>query len=216
MDKNRLFYGDNLDVLRRYIPDASVVQVYLDPPFNSNANYNLLFAEKAGTKAAAQIRAFEDTWQWDEASAAAYRDVVESGGSVAQALIAFRTFLGDSDMLAYLAMMAPRLPELRRVLKPSGSIYLHCDPTASHYLKMLLDAVFGPERFLNEIAWKRTSAHSSAKRFGPVHDAILFFSRSDSYLWNPQSVKAADADVAAVPASSRSSAGSRSSPVFAR
>jgi hypothetical protein len=104
--------------------------VYLDPPFNSNANYNVLFAEKSGTRSAAQIQAFEDTWQWDESSSAAFREVVETGGEVAQALIAFRTFLGDSDMLAYLAMMAPRLVELRRVLKPTGSIYLHCDPGA--------------------------------------------------------------------------------------
>jgi DNA modification methylase len=184
--KNRLYYGDNLDVLRRYVPDESVDLVYLDPPFNSNANYNVLFAENAGTKAAAQIKAFEDTWQWDESAAAAYREVVEAGGSVAQALIAFRTFLGDSDMLAYLAMMAPRLVELRRVLKPTGSIYLHCDPTASHYLKMLLDAVFGPDHFLNEIIWKRTTAHSSVKRWGPVHDVILYFSRSEDPTWNSQ------------------------------
>ncbi|MEO7191747.1 MAG: site-specific DNA-methyltransferase [Vicinamibacterales bacterium] len=185
LPKNRLYYGDNLDVLRRYVPDESVDLVYLDPPFNSNANYNVLFAEKSGTRAAAQIKAFEDTWQWDESAAAAYRDVVEAGGSVAQALIAFRTFLGDSDMLAYLAMMAPRLVELRRVLKPTGSIYLHCDPTASHYLKMLLDAVFGPAMFRNEIVWQRTGAHGSSKRFGPIHDTVFFYTKSDTYVWNP-------------------------------
>jgi site-specific DNA-methyltransferase (adenine-specific) len=184
--KNRLYYGDNLDVLRRYVADESVDLVYLDPPFNSNANYNVLFAEKSGTKAAAQIKAFEDTWQWDESAAAAYRDVVEQGGSVAQALIAFRTFLGDSDMLAYLAMMAPRLVELRRVLKPTGSIYLHCDQTASHYLKMLMDAVFGPDLFLNEIIWQRTGAHNDAKRFGRVTDSILLFSKTSNYTFNPQ------------------------------
>jgi len=182
---NRLYYGDNLDVLRRYVADESVDLVYLDPPFNSNANYNVLFAEKSGTKAAAQIKAFEDTWQWDESAAAAYRDVVEQGGSVAQALIAFRTFLGDSDMLAYLAMMAPRLVELRRVLKPTGALYLHCDPTASHYLKMLLDAVFGPAMFRNEIVWQRTGAHGSSKRFGPIHDTVFFYTKSDMYVWNP-------------------------------
>ena len=182
--KNRLYYGDNLDVLRQYVADESVDLVYLDPPFNSNANYNVLFAEKSGTKAAAQIKAFEDTWQWDESAATSYRETVEAGGNVAQALIAFRTFLGDSDMLAYLAMMAPRLVELRRVLKPTGSIYLHCDPTASHYLKMLMDAVFGPEQFWNEIIWKRTTAHSSAKRYAPVHDVILFYARDSSPKWN--------------------------------
>jgi site-specific DNA-methyltransferase (adenine-specific) len=97
---------------------------------------------------------------------------------------AFRTFLGDSDMLAYLAMMAPRLSELRRVLKPTGSLYLHCDPTASHYLKLLLDAVFAPTNFRNEIIWKRTTAHSSAKKFGPVHDVLLYYGKSDQVRWN--------------------------------
>lgn len=184
MTKNRLYYGDNLDVLRRYVKDESVDLVYLDPPFNSNANYNVLFAEKSGTRAAAQIKAFEDTWQWDASSAAAYAETVELGGSVSQALQAFRTFLGESDMLAYLAMMAPRLVELRRTLKATGSIYLHCDPTASHYLKMLLDAVFGPAQFLNEIIWKRTSAHSAAKRWNVVHDVILFYAKTGDYGWN--------------------------------
>jgi DNA modification methylase len=181
---NRLYYGDNLDVLRRYADDESVDLVYLDPPFNSNANYNVLFAEHDGTKAASQIKAFEDTWEWDESAARAYEGVVETGGRVSQAMQVFRTFLGESDLLAYLAMMAPRLVELRRVLKPTGSICLHCDPTASHYLKMLMDAVFGPERFLSEIVWKRTSAHSSAKRYGPVHDVLLLYSKTHEYKWN--------------------------------
>ena len=170
-------------MLRRHVEDESVDLVYLDPPFNSNASYNVLFAERSGKQAAAQIKAFEDTWRWDEGAARAFEETVEAGGRVSQAMQAFRTFLGDTDMLAYLAMMAPRLVELRRVLKPSGSLYLHCDPTASHYLKMLLDAVFGPQQFRNEIIWKRTSAHSSAKRYGPVHDVILFYGRSDEMEW---------------------------------
>ena len=180
---NRLYYGDNLDVLRRHVESESVDLIYLDPPFNSNASYNVLFAERDGTQAAAQIKAFEDTWKWDESASRAYEEVVEQGGRVSQALQAFRTFLGESDMLAYLAMMAPRLVELRRVLKPTGSLYLHCDPTAGHYLKMLLDAVFDPKRFRNEVIWKRTHAHGSPKRFGPVHDVILFYSKGDEYLW---------------------------------
>ena len=186
--KNQLFYGDNLDVLGRYVADESVDLVYLDPPFNSNANYNVLFAERDGTQAAAQIKAFEDTWRWDEGAARAYADVVEAGGRVSQAMQAFRTFLGESDMLAYLAMMAPRLVELRRVLKPTGSLYLHCDPTASHYLKMLLDAVFGPVNFRTEIVWKRSSAHSDAKQgrtqHGRIHDVILFYTKTDVWDWN--------------------------------
>ena len=183
---NLLYYGDNLDILRRYVKDESVDLIYLDPPFKSNQDYNVLFKERNGTQSAAQIHAFEDTWRWDEAAARAYQEIVEAGGKVSQAMQAFHTYLGPNDMLAYLAMMAPRLVELRRVLKPTGSIYLHCDPTASHYLKILMDAVFGPECFLNELVWKRTSAHSSAKRYGPVHDVILFYARSSAYVWNQQ------------------------------
>ncbi|MGE3843757.1 MAG: DNA methyltransferase [Vicinamibacterales bacterium] len=185
---NTLYYGDNLEVLRRHIPDESVDLVYLDPPFNSNANYNVLFAEHDGTKAASQIKAFEDTWEWDESAARAYEEVVEQGGRVSLAMQAFRTFLGDSDMLAYLAMMAPRLVELRRVLKPTGSIYLHCDPTASHYLKMLMDAIFGAARFRNEIIWKRSHAHNDsrqgAQHFGRITDTLLFYGKGDSATWN--------------------------------
>lgn len=184
MTDNLLYYGDNLDVLRRHVKDESVDLVYLDPPFNSNANYNVLFAAKDGHQAAAQIQAFEDTWQWDEDAARQFAETVEQGGAVADVLLAFERFIPASDMLAYLVMMAPRLVELRRTLKPHGSLYLHCDPTASHYLKLLLDAVFGPENFRNEIIWKRTSAHSSAKRFAPVHDVILYYGRTSKVLWN--------------------------------
>lgn len=184
MPENLLYYGDNLDVLRRHVKDESVDLVYLDPPFNSSQDYNVLFAERNGTRSAAQIKAFEDTWQWDQEAAESYQEIVEAGGRVSQAMQAFRSFLGESDMMAYLAMMAPRLVELKRVLKPTGSIYLHCDPTASHYLKMLLDAVFGPQNFRNEVTWKRTAAHSAAKRWNVVHDILLFYTRNDDYLWN--------------------------------
>jgi DNA modification methylase len=183
-DKNKLYYGDNLQVLRDYIPDQSVDLIYLDPPFNSRQDYNVLFAEKDGSRSASQITAFKDTWEWNEEAARSYEEVIEQGGRVADAMRAFRTLLGGSDMLAYLAMMAPRLVELRRVLKETGSIYLHCDPTASHYLKLLMDAVFGPEMFGSEVIWKRTSAHNSAKRWGPVHDTIFFFAKSPSGIWN--------------------------------
>lgn len=181
---NLLFFGDNLDVLRRHVRDESVDLVYLDPPFNSAQDYNVLFKTRDGTDAAAQIKAFEDTWHWDAAAAAAYHETVERADEVADALRAFRLFLGDSDMLAYLSIMAPRLRELHRVLKPTGSLFLHCDPTASHYLKILLDGIFGPEHFRNEIAWKRTSGHSDARRFGRAHDTILFYARSDEATWN--------------------------------
>ena len=185
---NQLYYGDNLDVLGRHVADESVDLVYLDPPFNSNADYNVLFAERDGTQAAAQIKAFEDTWRWDEGAARTYADVVEAGGRVSQVMQAFRTFLGETDMLAYLAMMAPRLVELRRVLKTTGSLYLHCDPTASHYLKMLMDAVFGPKCFRSEIVWKRSSAHSDTKQgrkiHGHIHDVILFYTKGKEWTWN--------------------------------
>jgi DNA modification methylase len=177
---NTLYYGDNLDILRRYIPDEAVDLIYLDPPFNSKATYNVLFGEQNGSKAAAQIKAFEDTWTWDQAAAQAYQQVVEAGGKVSQAMQAFRMFLGDSNMLAYLAMMAPRLVELRRVLKPTGSIYLHCDPTASHYLKMLMDAVFGVANFRNEIVWRRghINTHTTSAQFPHNQDVLLLYSKS--------------------------------------
>ncbi len=184
MTTNTLYYGDNLDVLRRYVADESVDLVYLDPPFNSNATYNVLFAEHSGEKAASQIKAFEDTWNWDEESARTYFETVSAGGEVANALKAFYTLLGESNMMAYLAMMAPRLMELRRVLKPTGSIYLHCDPTASHYLKLLMDAVFGPGGFRNEIVWKRFNFHADARRFGRVSDRLLFFTKSEEFNFN--------------------------------
>jgi len=181
---NTLYYGDNLEVLRRHVPDASIDLIYLDPPFNSNANYNVLFAERDGTRAAAQIKAFGDTWRWDQAAALAYEEVVEIGGQVSIVMQAFRAFLGDTDMLAYLTMMAPRLVELRRVMKSTASIYLHCDSTASHYLKMLMDAVFGVRHFRNEIIWQRFNFHADAHRFGKVTDRILFYTKSDSYTFN--------------------------------
>jgi DNA modification methylase len=184
-----LFYGDNLDVLRRHVGDESVDLVYLDPPFNSNATYNVLFAEQDGTRSASQVKAFSDTWQWDEAAAMTYEEMIEVGDDASRALQAFRTILGESNMLAYLAMMAPRLVELRRVLKKSGSLYLHCDPTASHYLKLLLDSVFGPRFFRSEIVWKRSSAHSDTKQgrqiHGHIHDVILFYTVDAKWTWNP-------------------------------
>ena len=153
MDSNFLYYGDNLNILRRYVRDESADLIYLDPPFNSNQTYNVLFQEKNGSQSASQIKAFGDTWHWDETAARSY-----------EAMRAFRKLLGTNDMLAYMSMMAPRLVELRRALKPSGSLYLHCDSTASHYLKLLLDSIFGPVYFRNEVVWKRTSAHNDPNK----------------------------------------------------
>ena len=188
MDANELYYGDNLDILPRYVGDESVDLIYLDPPFKSNQDYNVLFAERDGTQAAAQIKAFEDTWRWDQAAVRGYEEVVERGGPVADALRAFRICVGQNDMLAYLSMMAPRLVELQRALKPTGSLYLHCDPTSSHYLKLLLDAVFGPENFRGEIVWKRSSAHSDTKQGskqpGRIHDVLLFYTKTSDWAWN--------------------------------
>jgi site-specific DNA-methyltransferase (adenine-specific) len=188
MSKNLLFYGDNLDVLRAEVRDETVDLVYLDPPFNSNQDYNVLFAERDGTRAAAQIKAFGDTWTWDQGAAHAYRKTLETGpAKIGEVLKAFRTFLGENDMLAYLAMMAPRLLELHRVLKPTGSLFLHCDPTASHYLKLLLDAVFGPARFRNEVVWRRADPKGHAfTRFPSTHDVLFYYSKSERQFWNPQ------------------------------
>ncbi len=184
--KNKLYFGDNLPIMREHIPDESVDLIYLDPPFNSNATYNVLFREHDSSESAAQIQAFDDTWHWSTDAEWHYERVVTTGPrKLADMLQAMRTFLGQNDMMAYLTMMAPRMVELHRVLKPTGSIYLHCDPTASHYLKLLMDAVFGQQSFRNEIIWKRQSAHSDARGFGSVHDTLLFYVKSDEFMWNP-------------------------------
>lgn len=183
---NTLFYGDNLAILREYVPTESVDLIYLDPPFNSNRSYNVLFKEESGQESESQITAFEDAWHWNIAAENTYRElVVEEAGRVGEMISALRQFIGSNQMMAYLVMMAARLVELHRVLKPTGSLYLHCDPTASHYLKVILDMIFGPDKFRNEIIWKRTSAHSSAKRYGAVHDSIFFFSKSEDFIWTP-------------------------------
>jgi len=188
--KNKLFFGDNLRILREQVADESVDLVYLDPPFNSNANYNVLFKEKSGQHSHAQITAFEDTWEWGAEAEETYYETVMKGGRLAEFLQAFRAVIGQSDMMAYLVMMAPRLKELHRVLKPTGSIYLHCDPTASHYLKLLMDAIFGPENYESEITWRRTTAHSDAKQgrkgFGNINDILLFYAKSDRFTFNFQ------------------------------
>src|SRR5256885_15956526 len=153
--QNTLFYGDNLKVLREYIPNESVDLVYLDPPFNSNRNYNVLFKDESGEESESQITAFEDTWHWNETAEETYHEMVMLAPyHISKMLVAMRDFVGTNQMMAYLIMMAARLIELHRILKPTGSLYLHCDPTASHYLKIILDTIFGADQFRNEIIWK--------------------------------------------------------------
>jgi site-specific DNA-methyltransferase (adenine-specific) len=180
---NALYYGDNLEILRRHISDESVDLVYLDPPFNSQATYNVLFRAPTGEQSRAQIEAFEDTWHWNATAERAFDDVMQSGNTnVAEMLRAMRSFLKENDVMAYLTMMAIRMVELHRVLKKAGSLYLHCDPTASHYLKVMLDAVFGPDNFRNEIIWKRKSGRGETnkepRRFGATTDTVLYVTKS--------------------------------------
>ena len=185
--KNKLYFGDNLDILREHVADETVDLIYLDPPFNSNATYNVLFQEKGGEQSAAQIEAFEDTWHWGLESERAYHEVVvQAPKKLADLVQALRAFLGQNDMMAYLTMMAQRMVELHRVLKPTGSLYLHCDPTASHYLKMLLDTVFGAKRFRREIIWQRSLSHGGASNYNSVHDTIFYYSKTGIVTWNPQ------------------------------
>lgn len=185
---NYLYYGDNLDVLRESIETESVDLVYLDPPFNSNRSYNVLFQQRSGDDAQAQIEAFDDTWTWSHEAEQQYLDLVSGGAppKVADAIEAMRKLVGDNDVLAYLVMMTPRLVELHRVLKPTGSLYLHCDPTASHYLKVILDAIFDPRMFQNEISWQRSGAKNDPKRYGRSHDVILFYTKGKKFTWNTQ------------------------------
>lgn len=185
----KLYFGDNLAVLRQYVADESVDLVYLDPPFNSNRNYSVIF-NKRGKKDVdntAQIEAFEDTWHWTPQTEADFMEfLAHAPGRVADAMSAFRTLLGENDAMAYLANMAPRLLELHRVLKPTGSLYLHCDPTMSHYLKVLLDAIFDVRFFRGEVTWLRTTTHNDAKRWSPNADVILYYSKTSQVRWNPQ------------------------------
>jgi DNA modification methylase len=187
--RSTLWYGDNLTVLREEIPSESVDLVYLDPPFNSNRNYNVLFRGHNGKGAPAQIQAFDDTWHWNDATRDALRDLRETTPLPVQDLMdALYRALGENDITAYLVMMTPRLVELHRVLKPSGSLYLHCDPTASHYLKIMLDTVFGKDKFRNEIVWRRYGTHNDvgqgSRHWGRVHDSLLFYVKDNSPYWN--------------------------------
>ena len=188
IEKNTLFYGDNLAILREYIADESIDLIYLDPPFNSKRTYNVLFKNESGKESKAQIAAFDDTWHWDRVAEESYYELVTNAPvKVGKMIGSLRESIGDNQMMAYLVMMAIRLVELHRVLKSTGSLYLHCDPTASHYLKIVLDTIFGAENFRNEIIWKRQSAHSDAKtRFSDVADVILFYVRSKKAKFHPQ------------------------------
>src|SRR5690606_18730323 len=188
--RNTLYYGDNLAILRDHIADESVDLIYLDPPFNSARSYNVLFKHESGDAAEAQVRAFDDTWHWGQEAEHTYHELVTKGlPPVADMIGAMRQFIGDNQMMAYLVMKAARLAELHRVLNPTGSLYLHCDPTASHYLRIILDTVFGPRNMRSEIIWKRSAAHNDAKQGakqpGRIHDVILFYSKhDDNWTWN--------------------------------
>ena len=175
---NTLYYGDNIDVLPR-IATGSVDLIYLDPPFKSDRQYNAIFHTLTGDPSPAQIHAFDDTWTWGTEAEASYASIV--GGSVPPEVVVFvramSSVLGKSDMMAYLVMMAPRLVEMQRVLKDTGSIYLHCDPTASHYLKLLMDVVFGHENFLNNVVWLYGLGGSSRRYWPRKHDDLLWYSR---------------------------------------
>lgn len=192
LQTNVLYYGDNLDILRRYIPDESVDLIYLDPPFNSNRDYNVIFRDESGNRSDAQLLAFEDTWHWGPSAESTYAYLTNTAhhegrvpDKVSTIIAALRSGIGSNQMMAYLVEMAVRLVELHRVLKPTGSLYLHCDPTASHYLRLVLDTIFGPERFVAEVVWKRTTTHSDAKKWSPDADRILVCSRGDKFLYNP-------------------------------
>ena len=184
---NVLYYGDNLKVMQEHIPPESVDLIYLDPPFNSQADYNVLFREPGGERSTAQLHAFTDTWHWNKTAEETYQEIITSAPlKVSKAIEALRSFIGSNDVMAYLVMMTVRLVALHRVLKPTGSLYLHCDPTASHYLKVMLDTIFDPKNFVNEAVWKRTSSHNDSKRFGRVHDTLLVYQKTQNRVFNVQ------------------------------
>jgi len=195
---NVLYYGDNLEILRKYITENSIDLVYLDPPFNSKRDYNILFKENGGVESEAQIKAFTDTWHWTQTAENTYHDIVTNGPlKVGQLIGALHDAIGQNDVMAYLVMMATRLIELHRVLKPTGSLYLHCDPTASHYLKLVLDQIFGPANFRNEIIWQRTSAGKPIYRNLPKNnDSIMWYTKTDNYNFQPMLQPLSEEDIA--------------------
>ena len=183
--KNSLYFGDNLDVLRESIASESVDLIYLDPPFNSARDYNILFSSPKGQSSEAQITAFEDSWHWAEQAEREFGEIVRCGNTnVSEIVLALRRFLGENDVMAYVTMMANRLLEMHRVLKPTGSLYLHCDNTASHYLKIVMDGIFGAENYRNEITWKRTSTHSDSKTWSRNSDVLFFYTKGKVFTWN--------------------------------
>jgi site-specific DNA-methyltransferase (adenine-specific) len=180
---NVLYFGDNLEILRKYIPDNSIDLVYLDPPFNSKKDYNILFKENGGVESEAQIKAFTDTWHWTQSAENTYHEIVTKGPlKVGKLIGALHDAIGGNDVMAYLVMMTIRLVELHRVLKPTGSLYLHCDPTASHYLKLVLDQIFGASKFQNEIVWwYHDPSGKTTNRFMRKHDTIFFYAKGKHY-----------------------------------
>jgi len=192
MDKlktNVLYFGDNLEILRNreYFSDECIDLIYLDPPFNSKKDYNVLFKENGGVESEAQIKAFTDTWHWTQSAEDTYHDIVVNGPlKVGKLIGALHDAIGHNDVMAYLVMMTARLIELHRVLKPTGSLYLHCDPTASHYLKLVLDQVFGANNFRNEITWHYKRWTNVSRRFQRMHDIIFFYTKRGNYKFNLQ------------------------------
>ena len=187
MEHQTLYFGDCLDWMREW-PDESADLIYLDPPFNSNANYNILYGR--GNGAPAQLRAFTDTWRWDTAAGVRLTRMLNAVGNPAhKAVKGFWEQLGESGMSAYLTYMAERLVEMRRLLKPTGSIYLHCDPTASHYLKILLDSIFGAPQFRNEIAWCYSWPRNARRYYARTHDIILFYTKGPDWIFNADAVR---------------------------
>ena len=188
---NRLYYGDCLTIMSEW-PSQCVDLIYLDPPFNSNRQYNAIYQDETGRPLPDQVEAFCDMWVLDDERERAIRTmpVLMRENGLDDHIVEFWRLwmraLRDTHprLLAYLSYMAERLLIMRRVLKTTGSVYLHCDPTASHYIKALMDSIFGHSNFRNEIVWQRTSAHGGARRWGPIHDTLLFYTRSDYYTWN--------------------------------
>ena len=193
-NRNKLYYGDNLEVLRKRIRDETIDLCYIDPPFNSKRNFNQIYNNISGEDRA-QAQAFIDTWEWDSVAIEGLSQILENEHGrfmpkTIELIKGFRNVLQEGSLLAYLVSMTLRIAEIHRVLKPTGSFYLHCDSTASHYLKIVLDTIFGPENFRNEIIWERTSSHNDAKRYADLHDCILYYTQSPKAVWNPQYIPA--------------------------
>jgi len=183
LQNRTIIRGDNLKEMRK-LPDACVDLIATDPPFNSKRDYFVPYRDEQGNEPDSLVKAFTDTWTWGPAAEQTSEELIcDVGGKIGETIYGLQQFLTETPMMAYLVMIAVRIVEMHRILKPTGALYLHCDPTASHYLKIIMDAIFGPKNFRNEIVWHYRRWTAASNQFQKMHDIVFWYSKTDRYLF---------------------------------